>query len=302
MRYFDALATTLNFRRAAEAVHVSQPALSAQIHELERHFGAKLVSRSRGASELTAEGARVLPRIRAILGEIDALEASVGPSAAHDRTVRLGMIPTVAPYLVATLLPRLRGDEGAAAVELKESVTANLLTDLRGGRLDAAIVALPIEDASIAVRPLVEDRFVLAGAANLRAGLAPPVRQEAIDPGELLLLEEGHCLRDQALSVCSLADDRRLVGYGATSMSTLVQMVAHGMGLTLLPEIAVAAEGSRHALAMVRFADPQPARTLALAWRRGSHGGPFEALAETIAESARSVIADGAEWIRPQEA
>ena len=294
MRYFDALATTLHFGRAAELAHVSQPALSAQIGELERHLGLKLVERGRGATILTRDGERLLPRIRAILAEVGLLEANTAGRGVMEGLMRLGIIPTVAPYLVPSLVPRLRGRHRGIEIELKESITANLVDDLKIGRLDAIVAAMPLDDDGLVVEALFEDRFLIAGSEDADCILVSPMAQEEVDATRLLLLEEGHCLRDQALAVCSAADGRRLVNYGATSMATLLQMVGHGMGLTLVPEIALAAEAGRHSMRFVRFATPEPLRTVCLAWRRGSaRKADFEQLGQTITECARAIIEEG---------
>ena len=296
MRYFDALATTLHFGRAAEAVHVSQPALSAQISELERQLGVKLIERGRGTTMLTSHGERLLPRVRAILAQVNALESEPRERGVLQGLVRIGIIPTVAPYIVPVLIPRLRAGYPGIEIELKETITGNLVDDLKVGRLDAILVALPIEEDSLFVRPLFEDRFLVAGAQGGGPVLVSPIAQEEIDVSRLLLLEEGHCLRDQALEVCSVADGRQLMNFGATSMATLLQMVSHGMGLTLVPEIALAAESSRHDMRIVPFAEPQPARSIGLAWRRGSaRNADFESLGRAIAESAEAVLAEGRE-------
>lgn len=294
MRYFDALATTLHFGRAAEMAHVSQPALSAQIGELERHLGARLVERGRGSTILTRDGERLLPRIRAILADVNALETNPASRGVLEGPVGIGIIPTVAPYLVPTLVPRLRADHPGIEIELKESITTNLVDDLKVGRLDAIIAAMPIDDDGLSVAPLFEDRFLIAGSEDDDKVLVSPMQQDEIDTSRLLLLEEGHCLRDQALAVCSAADGRRLVNFGATSMATLLQMVGHGMGLTLIPEIALAAEAGRHTMHIARFAEPEPSRTICLAWRKGSaRNTDFEQLGQCIGESARAIIAAG---------
>ncbi len=294
MRYFDALATTLHFGRAAEASHVSQPALSAQIGQMEKHLGVKLVERAGGRTMLTGHGARLVPRIRAILAQVNALETEPRRRGVLEGLVRLGIIPTIAPYLVPTLVPGLRSAYPGIEIELKETITGNLVDDLKVGRLDAIVVALPIDEDGLSVRPLYRDRFLVAGPGDGRSLPASPMTQEDIDVSRLLLLEEGHCLRDQALKVCSAADGRRLVNFGATSMATLLQMVGHGMGLTLVPEIALEAEAWRREIRILRFEDPQPSRTVGLAWRPGSAlNDDFEALADAISESAEAVMAAG---------
>ncbi|MDX3925691.1 MAG: LysR substrate-binding domain-containing protein [Shinella sp.] len=284
MRYFDALATTRHFGRAAELAHVSQPALSAQIMELESHLGVKLVERSRASTILTRKGEEVLVHVRAILAEIDRLEQTVRKGEGIlEGLVRIGIIPTVAPYLVPRLVPHLRKAYPSIEIELKEAVTDRLIVDLGDGKLDVVIAALPIENEAIATRALFRDRFFMAMAENERNILMSPLTEQQVDVERLLLLEEGHCLRDQALAVCGVAGKRSLVNFGATSMATLLQMVSHDMGMTLIPEIAVPTETARNAIRIVRFAEPQPSREIGLAWRKSSpRPGDTEALASAI--------------------
>ncbi|ACP24177.1 transcriptional regulator, LysR family [Sinorhizobium fredii NGR234] len=292
MRYFDALATARHFGRAAELAHVSQPALSAQIMEMEEHLGVKLVERSRGGVFLTAKGEDVLTRVRAILADVDRLEESArANSGTLDGRVRLGVIPTLAPYLVPQLIPYLRARYAAIEIELKESLTDRLIADLGDGRLDAVVAALPIDADGIAARPLFSDRFFMAVADNDRKVLMSPLTEAQVDISQLLLLEEGHCLRDQALAVCNSAGKRQLMSFGATSMATLLQMVANGMGMTLIPEIAIPSEAARNAIRIVPFAEPGPAREIGLIWRRSNpRRRDMEALGEAIVDCARSIL------------
>lgn len=300
MRYFDALATARHFGRAAELAHVSQPALSAQIVEMERWLGAKLVERGRRATFLTREGERLLPEIRAILSAVEELETSVRSAKSPlSGGLRLGVIPTVAPYLLPLLIPELRGRYPALDVELKETVTDTLIEDLAHGQLDAAVVALPVDGGHLTARPLFRDRFLIACADNEENVLMSPMTQEHLDASRLLLLEEGHCMREQALAVCRTTPKRRMVDFGATSMATLLEMVTHGLGLTLIPEIAVKAESQRHTIRIVPFAEPQPAREIGLISRATSgRDGDFDALAEVIETCARGLTAPDADKVQ----
>lgn len=291
MRYFDALATARHFGRAAELAHVSQPALSAQIMELEEHLGVKLVERSRAGTFLTAIGEEVLAQVRAILADVDRLEESARqrPGTLEGR-LRLGVIPTLAPYLVPQLIPYLRQRYPAIEIELKESLTDRLIADLGEGRLDAVVAALPIDAEGVVTRSLFSDRFFMAIADNDRTVLMSPLTEDQVDISQLLLLEEGHCLRDQALAVCNTAGKRQLTSFGATSMATLLQMVANGMGMTLIPEIAVPSEAARNAIRIVPFAAPEPARDVGLIWRRSNpRRRDMDALAEAIVACAQRV-------------
>lgn len=270
MRYFEALAATRHFGRAAERVHVSQPALSAQIMQMEQQLGVKLVERSRGDTSLTRKGEAVLGHVRTILAELDRLEQTARRGdGLLGGLMRIGIIPTVAPYLVPQLVPHLRTNHPTMEIELKEAITGRLVEDLREGRLDLVIAALPIDTEAIDTRAVFRDRFYMAMASNDSEVLMSPLSESDVDPDRLLLLEEGHCLREQALAVCGTAGRRSLVNFGATSMATLLQMVSHDMGMTLIPEIAVPTETARNAIRVVPFAEPQPAREIGLAWRRG---------------------------------
>jgi len=284
MRYFDALATTRHFGRAAELANVTQPALSTQIMEMESHLGVKLVERARGATLLTARGEEVLTQVRAILAQIDTLEQTAQQSQGLlDGKVRIGIIPTVAPYLVPHLVPSLRSTYPDVQIELREAVTDHLIADLGDGRLDAVVAALPIEASFVRSRPLLTDRFFMAMAENDRDVILSPLTEAEVDPERLLLLEEGHCLRDQALGVCGVAEKRSLVNIGATSMTTLLQMVAYDMGMTLIPEMAIPTEAARNRLTIIPFRDPAPSRQIALFWRASdARLSGMEALADAV--------------------
>lgn len=283
MRYFEALATTRHFGRAADLVHISQPALSAQIMEMETYLGAKLVERTRGSTILTRKGEEVLGHVHTILHEIDRLERAVRrDGGVLDGLIRIGIIPTVAPYLVPQFVPYLRRAYPNVEIELREAVTSRLVADLTEGRLDAVIAALPLEGEGLRTRSLFTDRFFMAMAENGDNVLMSPLTENEVDVDRLLLLEEGHCLRDQALAVCG-ANKRSLVNFGATSMTTLLQMVSHDMGMTLIPEMAVATETSRNTIRIVPFAEPQPSREIGLAWRRNNQrDGDMQALADAV--------------------
>ncbi|MGN6449617.1 MAG: hydrogen peroxide-inducible genes activator [Brucella intermedia] len=291
MRYFDALATTLHFRKAAELAHVSQPALSAQIAEMEALAGAPLFERSQRQVIMTELGKQLYPGIQTVLRELHSLEEIAAQSQGLLQTrLRLGIIPTVAPYLVPVLIPLLRERHPSFRLQLRESVTARLLDELHAGDIDAIVAALPIDDERLTQRKLFDDRFLIATSTNDQTVLTSRMTQDNVALDRLLLLEEGHCMRDQALAVCSLPSQRQLVKYGATSMTTLLQMVSHGMGLTLIPEIAVRAEARSNHMRIVPFDGEQPKREIALFWRRQSmRRKDFNALADCIVESAQKL-------------
>ncbi|MCO6187020.1 hydrogen peroxide-inducible genes activator [Rhizobium sp. L1K21] len=295
MRYFEALASVRHFGKAAELVNVSQPALSAQIRDMEEALGVSLVERSRAGTFLTAEGEELLPEVRQILSSVERLmmRAKRARGLLQGR-LRLGIIPTVAPYLVPVLIPALKQEFPDLDLELKEVMTDSCIGDLRAGKLDCAIVALPLDEDQIKAMPLFKDRFLIASAEDENTVLMSPITQDQVDVERLLLLEEGHCLRDQALAVCGTSAKRKVANYGATSMATLLQMVSHGMGITLIPEIAARDEAARSRMRIVPFADPQPFRQIGLVWRRADLGrrADFEAFGKLVTEAADTLLGD----------
>lgn len=287
LRYFDALVSERHFSRAAARVAVTQPALSAQIRELESTLGGPLVERGTPGLALTPLGREVAARAAGILAETRALEDLARAGAGLAVPLSLGLIPTVAPYLVPPFLPLLRGRGGR--VSIREAVTDTLLAELDEGRLDAAVVALPPPRRGYATERLFEDRFLLAEPPDGSPAVADlPCRPEDVDPEVLLLLDEGHCLSDQALMACRLGPERRRLGVGAASLATLARLVASGQGVTLLPELAAGAEG--RGLRLSRFAEPQPGRVIGLVRpERGGAPGWFGELAELLRAAAAEV-------------
>lgn len=294
--YFDALARTLHFGRAAEMAHVSQPALSTQIAEMETRLGCKLVERTRGAIVLTDTGQRLLPGFRRILDEVRSIKEQVQQdTGVLTGSLRIGMIPTVAPYLLPVMAPELAQRFPSLQLGVKEAITETLVAQLRAGALDAIIVALPIKEPGLSHRLLFEDRFFMAVSNDEGDILDSPLNQHRVALDRMLLLEEGHCLRDQALAICEGQTDATLVNFGATSLTTLLQMVAHGMGRTLLPEIALSAESPRRGdIRILPFSRPEPVREIALFWRTASERTrDYEALAETLIEVATGILEAG---------
>ena len=302
MAYFDALARNLHFGKAASEVHISQPALSAQIAELETRLNCRLVERSRAGVVLTEAGSRLLPAIRSVLEDVRTIEEQ---AQANQGTLtgrfRLGIIPTLAPYLLPTLAPDLQQHYPQLEFQVRESVTETLTQQLHAGSLDAVIAAMPINEPWIAHWPLFGDRFHVVASENDHDILASPLNQHKAALDRLLLLEEGHCLRDQALELCESRPEGNLVNYGATSLTTLLQMVANGMGRTLLPEIAIPAETkNRTDIRIISFSDPAPERQIALFYRKGTQrAADFEALAarvraigDDIFASAHEILSD----------
>lgn len=303
LSYFVALAEEASFARAAQRVHVSQPALSMQIRELEARLGAELVERRPRALRLTRTGREVLRRARRILAELQELEG-LARTRGLGGPLYLGVIPTAAPYLLPELLPRLQGSPMAQGLRVREAQTDALLAALDEGRLDAAVVAQPAPSAGRVAEALFEDRFLLAATparlAALGDGLAD-LRPAALDPEQILLLDEGHCLADQALEVCALERRQTRIDLGASSLGTLCGLVAGGFGLTFLPEIALRTEtAAAPGLALARFAPPEPARRLALVRRAGSaDDGWFAALAAQLRAAGGALLAHARDAIPP---
>ncbi len=300
LQYFRALAEARNFGRAAEIANVTQPALSMQIKELEAILGVQLVERLPRDVRLTREGRAVLERAERVLTEAMELEASAR-RATLGAALNVGMIPTVAPYLLAGTLARLRAADITRDLRLREAQTADLLSALRDGRLDAVVLADPPNSPDLEAAALFEDRFLLAGTeARLQAldGGPEALRPMALRPEHLLLLDEGHCLADQALEFCRLDRRQTRLDLGASSLGTLCGLVAEGFGLTFLPEIALASEtAASPALSLRRFKVPEPARRIALVRRKGSAGGAwFEDLQAHLCAAGAELLA-GAQQI-----
>lgn len=294
MQYFEALAETLHFGRAAELVGISQPALSSQIAEMESQLGFRLFERGGGSVHLTEDALAYRPRIERILSEVRELETvAMRDKKALDGRFRLGIIPTIAPYLLPHLLPQLKTHFPDLRIEIREAVTAVIREETLSGRLDGMIAAAPFDDAALASEPLFEDRFLLAIPTDDVARVAAPVHPESLVFERLILLEEGHCLREDALAICGRVKPMSMASFGATSLTTLLHMVGHGLGVTLLPEIAAGAAYGLPDVALVPFSEPVPARTICLAWRKSSHRrGDHLLLAETIRAAHGGIASD----------
>ncbi|QDL92902.1 LysR family transcriptional regulator [Paroceanicella profunda] len=293
LRYLMALMDEGHFGRAAEACSVSQPALSVQIRDLEANLGAKLVERHTREVRMTPMGREVARRARRILDEVAEIEQRARWDKGLAGQLALGLIPTVAPYLLPLALPRLRARNLRLDLGIREATTHHLLGELREGRLDAAVVALPAGEDDLVELPLFEDRFLLAASRARAEDLsAEHVRPEHIDPEQLLLLDEGHCLTDQALEVCSINRRSLRTDLRAASLSTLSRLVEGGFGMTLLPEISLWVEtAAAPNLAVLRFAAPEPSRTIGLVRRRLSvDDGWFTDLGDTLRASAAEAL------------
>jgi len=285
LQYLVAVADQLSFRKAAEVCHVSQPSLSAQLAELESAFGVRVFERDRRRVLLTTAGRELVERARKLLAEADDLvEAARRVRDPLSGMLRIGVIPTVSPYLLPKIAPALGRDFPRLKVVWIEDKTAALSDALHRGTLDAAILALEADIGKLDHAVLAKDPFVLATPRNHALGLKKStVNTDELKGVGVLLLDDGHCFREQALAVCADAHARELQ-FRATSLSTLAQMVASGAGITLLPGLAVPSESKRLGLKVRKFAKPEPHRTIALVWRKGS---PLSEALQTVASSMR---------------
>ncbi len=288
LRYFEALAQHGHFGRAAEASAISQPALSMQIRELEDALGTALFERGARHVRLTSFGEEFAQRARDILRAVDDLgELARASRERWAGRLRLGVIPTIAPYL----LPRIIGDLGRTHpgldIHVRETVTPRLIQELTDGRLDTAIVALPLSEPALTEVALFSENLVLV-RPGAEAGKPVP-SPDALREMRLLLLEEGHCFRDQALSLCNMPSTRPREGLDGSSLSTLVQMVGAGIGVTLIPEMAVSVETRSAPVSVARFEGAQPTRTIGMIWRKSSPLAPqLQEIAEVVRQSAEA--------------
>ena len=301
LRYFEALARELHFGRAAEACAVTQPALSMQIQELEQLLGITLVERTRAGVQLTTKGGELAKRASRILGEVrDLVSYAKHASNVLTGPLRLGVIPTIAPYILPPLLPLLRETYPDLELHVRETQTVTLVDELLDGSLDVLLLALPIKHADIESKPLFEDHFLLAMPKEKKLSGKVKATKEMVENERLLLLEEGHCLRDQALAYCSLRQVDSVNTFGTTSLSTIVEMVAAGIGITLLPELSLGLEQRGRNLTVLRFAKPQPFRTIGLVWRATSpRKVDFDTLGEIVARAAHAGPLSHAHTIQP---
>jgi LysR family hydrogen peroxide-inducible transcriptional activator len=289
LEYAVAVAEHKSFQRAARACHVSQPGLSAQIQQLEALLDARLFERDRRNVWVTAAGEELVRRARAVLEEVRGMvETAHGFTQPLRGLLRLGVIPTIAAYLLPQVLPRVRRRHPELRLQLHEGRTAELVAMLRRGELDLLLVALEAPLDGLATLPLFKDRFVVALSAKHRLALRRCLREGDLVGDTVLLLTEGHCLREQALAACQARGADGIGDFRASSLATLVEMVSGGEGVTLLPELTVAVEARRRDLALVPFEPPAPFRTVGLAWRTASgRAAEFALLAESLSPPAR---------------
>ncbi len=288
IQYAVAVADELGFSKAAERCHVSQPSLSAQVAALEGALGTRLFERDRRKVLLTTAGEQIVDRARVVLREIDDLvDLAQRASDPLAGTIRLGVIPTISPYLVPSIRPALRRAYPKLGLLWVEDKTSVLVSKLGAGELDGVLLAVEAEIGDVQREIIGYDPFVLAAPAGPPLQAKKNPRHTPRPPNEnVLLLDDGHCFRDQALAVCSNAKAQEME-FRATSLPTLAQMVADGAGVTLLPQLAVATEAKRAQLAVRPFAEPVPGRTIALVWRRRSPLGPaLKQIASTAREAS----------------
>ncbi len=272
LKYLVALADTGHFGKAAERTFVSQPTLSAQLRKLEDYLGVKLVERQPKNVQLTEVGKQVVVRARRMLDESAEIIAlarnNTDPFAGK---LKVGLIPTIGPYLLPRIMPKMRKTLPNLSLMLYEHQTEPLLKKLREGEIDLGILALPILQDGMEARVLYEEQFTVALPNNHPLTSKSAIKVQDLKGHTLLLLEDGHCLRDQALEVCSRVDVHEAEDFRATSLETLRQMVVAGLGITLLPELAVESPfGSQRGLTVRQFAKPAPSRTVGAVWRKSS--------------------------------
>lgn len=284
LEYFVTVASKGSFQAAAKACGVSQPGLSGQLQQLESSLDVQLFERNRRRVQLTAEGEVLLPRARAVLTEAHVLvEAAATLKGPLGGRLRLGVIPTIAPYLLPRVLPRVQRHYTELRIELVEARTGELLELLRGGELDLLLLALEADLGSVATAPLFGDDFSAVLPRSHRLAARKTLREEELRQETVLLLDDGHCLRDQVWSVCEGTGAVEADDFRASSLGTVCQMVAAGSGVTLVPSLALKAEAKSARLSVVPFQKPRPHRTIGLAWRPSSpRGAEYQVLGDLI--------------------
>ncbi len=289
LQFLTALRAERSFVAAAEAVGVTQPTLSAGIKDLETSLGVTLVERGRLGAVLTPAGEEAAERAASALSEVEELVRAVQAAGEPFSGVfRLGAIPTIAPFLLPRALPLLKRKFPKMRLHLREDLTGRLIEALRARTIDAALIALPYEAPGITSVPIAEDEFLFLCPEDHPLAKRNDLAPEHLRSEEVLLLEDGHCLRDHALAACRLPSSKRSTDVGATSLHTLVQMVSGGLGVTLLPKIAAEAGATAGAHVAVRqFATPMVGRSLGVAWREG---GQREEEARTLASALRELF------------
>lgn len=286
LQYLKLLAEHGSFSRAAEAAFVSQPALSAGVQELEKILGAQVVERNRGHIQLTAVGAEAVKRAEDVLARTeDLVEAAQSAGRPLSGRFRLGVIPTIAPFLLPAKLPSVKAAWPALKLYIREDLTPGLVKSLKAGQLDAAIIALPYAAAGIDHARIGDDEILAAAPVGHPLAAPGPIQPGSLKSEDLILLEDGHCLRDHALAAFHIDPPKGDDVFAATSLHTLVQMVGSGLGVSFLPEMAVRAGLADNPAVVVRpISADAPRREIVVAWRAGSSR---EAEARLLAETLK---------------
>ncbi len=271
MQYLMALAQAKNFRKASEACHISQPTLSAAIKEMENLLGADVLDRSQHKKVIfTSFGKNVLETTKRIAPLMEDLkEKAKNLSAPFSGPIRIGLIPTITPYLLPTILPELQKKYPKIEWQIVEGMSANLIQKMKDGALDLAIIAFPYEIENFAHEVFFEEEFYCAAPKNF-FGQKKTITYDDLEDKTLLLLEDGHCLRDHALSACKLQGKREEQALSATSLQTLIQMVEHGYGITLLPRMVIESSVVPQNVDIYRFKNPKPTRKIGVVWRKNA--------------------------------
>ena len=286
LRYFEALIQHKHFGHAADASGISQPALSMQIKELEESLGVPLFERAARQVRLTRFGEDLAPRVRDILRNVGEVE-DMARLAQHTMSgrLRIGVIPTIAPYLLPSFIGHLKTEYPTLDVHIRETLTPRLITELSEGKIDTAVVALPVSEPAFEEVAIFEEDFVLV-RPEIDA-TRPVPSAEDLQLMQLLLLEEGHCFRDQALSFCNIRSSLPREGLDGSSLTTLVQLVAAGLGVTLIPQMAVPVETRSAAVSVAQFPAPQPKRKIGIIWRKTSPlADQFQQIARIVETAA----------------
>lgn len=294
LRYLVALADHKHFGKAAAACFVSQPTLSTQVRKLEEELEVALVERAPRRVMLTPVGRDIAERARRILDEVSELKESARRTKDPEAgSVRLGLFPTLGPYLLPHVIPQIRARFPRLELLLVEEKTDVILRQLREGKLDAGVLALPLHDESLHCEMLFDEPFLLAVPVSNALARRDAIRLKDLANESLLLLEDGHCMRDQALDVCELAGAGERTGFRATSLETLRQMVAANVGITLLPALAVQPPVPRSEnIRLIPFKSPSPHRQIAMVWRKSSAMGEFlEKLAAVLRAAPKALLA-----------
>ena len=283
LRYFTAVAETLSFSKAASACSVTQSTLSGGLQDLEHLLGEKLFERTSRDVALTETGRDLVEPARALVSQAENfVQMAKRNRPPLSSTLTLGVIPTIAPYLLPDLLPGLQSTFLQLDLHLREDLTARMLDELEKGNVDAVLMAFPYESETLDTMMLWDEPFFLVSAGVQMSHTAKASLQD-LDSQDVLLLDDGHCLRDHAIAACRLKSSTQRKTFGATSLPTLIQMVQHGYGVTLLPAMAINPKTMPQGLSIQRFAAPQPTRTIGLAWRKDSpRAAEFRVLGDFI--------------------